>query len=133
MKKCYETKKETIPRLCAIVGELIDVEEFKDALGPRGEIFLDERNDVKRALTNEGKIRTSNLDFMISANFWNKYHKAQKEYPKIKGQLNSQDGLKLGGILVVNSKGILIYKFIERNIGDKANIKKMKKKICKMT
>ena len=120
-------KKYKIPKLCAIVGELIDIEGFAEALGENGEIFLDEKNVVKHLLSPKGTLRTAGLGFMISPVFWKRYNDAQKKYPDMKAEMNSQDGLKLGGVLLVNSNGGLDYIFLEKDIGSHANLKKIKK------
>ena len=128
------------PRLCAVVGETIDLKGFRDAFAG-GDVFLDKGNQLKLALSPEGAKhpRTTGLGFFFSPAFWASYRRAGQKYPEMAAQQNSQDGLKLGGVLLVGAGrnggagGQLLFKHLETAVGSIADPDELKAALGRLT
>lgn len=72
-----------------------------------GRVYLDSTNQFKTILGG-GSIRSASMCSLCSFGFISRYSRAGKKYPDMKSQMNSTNGMNLGGVLVVASSGEVV-------------------------
>jgi hypothetical protein len=109
--KKIATITENAPRLIAVVGELVAVDNFKQYF-VGGDVYLDVDNSVKRALGG-GTIRTMSFTVILSRKFWAIKGNLEKKHSDIKEGNFSTNGLSSGGVVVVSKDGEMKYLHLE--------------------
>jgi hypothetical protein len=100
------------PKLIAVVGELVAVDNFiKYFVG--GEVYLDKENNIKKAIGG-GTLRTMSISVILNPRFWSIKGLLTKKHSDIKEGKFSTNGLSSGGILVASKTGELKYLHLEK-------------------
>lgn len=106
------------PRLIAVVGELVAVDNFLHYFSG-GEVYLDRENSVKKAL-GEGRVQIMSMSFMVCPFFWRKRAELFQTHPQIEEGAFSTDGLRSGAVLTVSKNNEIKYIYFERKPTDYA-------------
>ncbi|KAM3570357.1 hypothetical protein VYU27_007580 [Nannochloropsis oceanica] len=102
------------PRLMAVVAETTSVDGFVEAF--KGlDTFLDEGRMFQKFLGD----RWLGVQGMLYPSVWRNGSRATKKYPTLEGDLKGE-GRRLGGLLVVDGKGDVVYQYNEKVFGDHA-------------
>lgn len=106
------------PKLVAVVAETTSVDGFLEAFGEKGgetQTYLDAERGFQVALGD----RWLGLQGLLFPSVWKAGKRAQTKYPELEGDLKGE-GRRLGGLLVVDSKGQVQYSYLEKVFGDHA-------------
>lgn len=106
------------PKLVAVVAETTSVDGFLEAFGEKGgetQTYLDAERGFQVALGD----RWLGLQGLLYPSVWKNGNRAQTKYPELQGDLKGE-GRRLGGLLVVDSKGQVQYSYLEKVFGDHA-------------
>jgi len=102
------------PRLMAVVAETTSVDGFVEAF--KGfDTYLDEDRSFQKFLGD----RWLGVQGMFYPSVWKNGSRASKKYPTLEGDLKGE-GRRLGGLLVVDGKGEVVYQYNEKVFGDHA-------------
>lgn len=102
------------PRLMAVVAETTSVDGFVEAF--KGfDSFLDEDRSFQKFLGD----RWLGVQGMLYPSVWKNGSRATKKYPTLEGDLKGE-GRRLGGLLVVDGEGQVVYQYNEKVFGDHA-------------
>jgi hypothetical protein len=107
------------PKLMAVVAETTSVDGFLEAF--KGfDTYLDEERSFQKFLGD----RWLGLKGMFYPSVWKNGSRAQKRYPGLEGDLKGE-GRRLGGLVVVDGQGEVVYQYNEKVFGDHAPLEEV--------